>query len=385
MGFKNEQGWREELIKSILRNFWYAILSEDLIIQVEDQEINFSNIAELMSYYFIDEPFKDYIEPRGNPLYYFDAFFNGTEFKAELESLGKVKFYFKQIEERLNYVAMMRKSHMVIYSKSFHFPMPFAGVFICDDKKGNEELRKMEPPTHDKWDPARYQENGKKIMDEIEEWIRHCLKILREKREDEILEIPDLYKYLPFEEGEETGEGKGESHYTGKESEKETSRLIGESKIFSISSKIDPYSVSIMNRKESGFGESGTAIREGKKKIKRKKKIPVGGEGNIQALSPEEINFKIFGISRNYREQEYILKIISRTTKRCDIRLRAIGEDGSEKVKLIKIVDPRGYTYKFTNNCIKGFYLEESKELTIKITFENKLKFSLSLEAYEIQ
>lgn len=384
-GFKNDKGWKEELIKSILRNFWYAVLNEDLIVQVEDQEISFSSLPILMSNNFADEPFKDYVEPRGNPLNYFDAFLNGVPFKGKLSYLGNVKFHFKQTEEKLNYVAMMRKSHMVIFSKSFHFPVPFAGVFICDDDLGNEELRKMEPPTHDKWDPARHPSHGEKIMTELEEWIRKCLKEVREKRENEILEIPDLYKYLPFDEGDESGGGKGQSVYTGEESEEETSQLIGESQIFAISSSIDPYNVTILNRKELGFMGGSTAVRSGSKKLKRKKKAPRGGEGTHKALDPDEVSIRIFNISKNYGNQEFKLKILGKVNKRCDLKFKASGEDGSEKVKIIGISDSRGLNYKFTNNVIKGFYLEENKEHTLKIKLENKLRCSLIMEAYEVQ
>ncbi len=79
----------------------------------------------------------------------------GTELggKRKLPILGDCSFYFRQIELHMNYVAMIRASHMVIYSRPFIFPGNYAAVFICDDELGNKLLRKMEPPEHDKWEP----------------------------------------------------------------------------------------------------------------------------------------------------------------------------------------------------------------------------------------
>ncbi len=384
LGFKQDCNWVDELIKSILRNFWYAILSEDLIVVVGDREISFSNLTDLMSEYFVGEPYKDYVEPKGNPLYYFDSFMYGTTIEGELESLGKVKFYFKQIEERLNYVAMMRKSHMIIYSKSFHFPAPFAGVFICDDKSGNSELRKMEPPTHDKWDPARYPEKGEKLMKEIESWIRKCLKELKEKRESEVLEIPDLQKYLPSDDGADSGDGKGESEYVGEESNVESSRIIDKKLIFKSTTKIDPYKVAVLNKKDTGFGGPGKTIRRGTKKLKKHSKNSGGGDGKIKALSPEDINTRVFCISKHDEIKEYVVKVKSKVDGKCNLKLLAIGEEGTEKKKVTEVFDPRGYNYKLNNNLIKGVYLEKDQTFDLKVKIDSNIKCSLSIEAYEV-
>jgi hypothetical protein len=73
---------------------------------------------------------------------------------------------------------MIRQSKMIIYSRDFRWHAPYAGVFICDNDKGNAELRKMESPQHDEWDKNRHKEKGEAIDWELREFVRGVLKSL---------------------------------------------------------------------------------------------------------------------------------------------------------------------------------------------------------------
>lgn len=386
MGYKIESNWKNELIKSVLRNFWYAIINEDLEVIIDDININFDNLEELLTKYFIDEPFKDYIEPKGNPLYFYKAIMSSTskKFEKKLKSIGNTKLYFLPLEKSLNYVAMMRSSHMVIYSKAFYFTSPYAGVLICDDKHGNEELKRMEPPTHDKWDPARNKESGKKIMEDIENWVRSCFKELKLEKQTEISEMPELEKYLPLIEDTDEG-GSGDQYDQSNAEKEETSVLISENKCFEVKTRIDPFKVSIINKEETGLGGSGIVLRTGtKKNNKSEEKAPGKGIGKNKALSQDEFTGRIYSVSKNFEEQEYVVIIKSNIDSKCNLKFKAMGEEGSEKIKIIKISDPRNFNYKVSNNLIHGFYLEKNKELRFRLFLEDKIKCALKIEAYEV-
>ena len=190
---------KEKLLESVLRNFWPAILHNELEVEIDDEILNSRNLEDKLTHYFIDKPTKDNNKPEGNPLEYFKAFKNSDRiFEEETENLDKVKFYFRKSEEHLNRVAMIRKSKMVIYTRVFHFPANYAGVFICDNEKGNKELRKMESPEHDRWDKYRNKKKGGEIEHELSNFIKGSLKSLTRIEENELLEIPGLHKYLPF-------------------------------------------------------------------------------------------------------------------------------------------------------------------------------------------
>ncbi|MBK9176941.1 MAG: hypothetical protein IPM46_11530 [Flavobacteriales bacterium] len=121
MGYKVQDDWQEKLIRSVLRNFWLAIRDQELVVVIDGQEISETTVDELLAKYFLNEPFKDATRPEGNPLEYFKAYKNGTPFHKELPILGPVRFYFNLTEEPLNWVAMIRKHKMVIYTRTFHF------------------------------------------------------------------------------------------------------------------------------------------------------------------------------------------------------------------------------------------------------------------------
>ena len=387
MGYKVEHDWKKELAKSVLRNFWYAVLCEDLEVNIDDIKIDFDNLEPLLNKYFASEPFKDYIEPKGNPLYYYKSIMSSTakKFENKLKYLGNVKFYFLPLEENLNYVAMLRNSHMVIYTKSFYLSSPYSGVFICDDLMGSEELKKMEPPAHDKWDPERDKASGKKVMEEIEKWIRECLKSIKKERQEEITEIPELEKYLPLIEENETGSADNE-YDSSKSKKEESTKLVSENQKFNLKAKIEPFKVSVINKEETGLGGSGIVVRTGKRtKKESKEKAPGKGIGKNRALSIEEVNTRVFSISKNFTNQEYYLILESHIDGKCNIKIRAVGEEGSEKVRIKAINDPRGIKYKISNNCIHGFNLEKDKVIKCLLLLEDKQKCSLNLEAYEIQ
>lgn len=382
-GYNTKNNWKDSLILSVLRNFWYAIYNGDLLVSVDDVELTSSNLETYLNKYFLSEPFRDYIEPIGNPHSYYQAVNKGKVFEETLPHLGDVKLYFKPIEEPLNHIAMIRGSHMIIYSKRFQFPAPFAGVFVCDDPKGNEELRLMEPPAHDKWDPDRNEENGDVIMEELINWIRKCLREQKEVRKSEILEIPDLYKYLPFEEDIDD-EGSGGRSYTDKEGEEETSKLIQRNEVFKQSVKVEPYSVSVINKPASGLGGMGIVLRDGKRKTRKGPKAPGVGEGINRALKPDELRVRTYCTSRRGHEQEYTAIFRSEISGKCDIKVWAIGESSSDKIRILDVVDKRGYNYHISNNCIHKFNLEKEKEIIIEIKLESRIRCSLNIVGYEL-
>ncbi|MBI2966706.1 MAG: hypothetical protein HYY40_02700 [Bacteroidetes bacterium] len=375
--YKNEKGWQKNLIKSILRNFWYAISNNDLIVKVENIQINQDNLEKLLTEHFLGEPFKAYVEPTGNPLQYYLAIKNGTPFEGKLHTLGNVKFYFYQTEEQLNYVSMIRKSHMVIYSRRFTFPGNYAGVFICDDDKGNKELRRMEPPAHDKWIPERNTEKGAKAMEEIIVFIRDCLDKMKITKSSGVLDIPELHKYLPYDDGENTGEGDGVSQYTGEEAEEESSKKIQKKEIFEEPVVISPFKVTVVNTTNI----EGKKERERERKRREKKKRTK----SKRKFDEDEFQSRSFLMKRTKNLLEYMIILKAEISERCNLKLTAVGEEGSEKLKISKVVSAGGHTPHFTGNNIHSINLEEGKEMKLNVTIDSPIKFSLKIDAYALQ
>ncbi len=388
-GYKVTSDWVEDLIKSILRNFWYAIFNEDLIVEVEGKKINKKNLQEYLVDYFVSEPFKDYVQPAGNPLQYYLAVKEGKELSEnkKLQILGSCKFYFRLIESPMNYVSMIRASHMVIYSRPFIFPGNYAGVFICDDEKGNKLLRKMEPPEHDKWDPKRNIEKGEKIISEITIFIRECLNKLKENQTYETLEIPELQKYLPYdEEGEDNGDGKDASggSYTGNESKVETSKLIQKKEQFNEKIVINPTKISVINIKTNfGGNEDGEGGKYNKGKGGSKK--TGGGRGGKETRKKKDFHVRSFLIKETQEELTYKVVLLSQIDTKCTLKILGVGEEGSEPLRLKNVFDDANNRYLFSGNKIQHFKFEKGVTKELKFTIESPIKVALNIEAYDLQ
>lgn len=386
MGYKEEQNWQERLMESVLRNFWLAIHDNLLIVDIDGEVLTSRNLEEKLTKFYINEPNKDNAKPEGNPLQFYQAYKKGIKKTKILDTLGEVSFHFYRTEESLNRVAMIRKSKMVIYSKDFRWHAPYAGVFVCDNDIGNQELRKMETPQHNTWDKNRNKVNGEKIESELRNFIRGVLKSFAKIKEGGIIEIPGVHKWLPFDkDGEIKGDGKSGIKYTGKKGSDESSREIAEVEEFEESVTVTPYKVSVINELNSGFGNGGKLVRKGKKKLKKGKKAQGGGKGNPNALLNSNLNSRVFVINKNDNNLIYRVKIRSEIEGKCKLKLIAMGEEGREKVNIKEVNDDLGNRYSSAGNRINGINIDTGQELNLNVEINSPSKLSIKLEAYDLQ
>jgi len=376
-GYKNEKGWEDELMKSVLRNFWYAIFKNELEVKVGETKINSNNLEQFLTKYFIAEKYRDDVKPTGNPLQYYLAVNRGKQFSQKLSTLGECSFYFFETDEYLNHVAMMRKSHMIISSRAFRFPGNYAGVFICDNDKGDIELRKMEPPEHDEWDFNRNPENGKVIYSEITTFIRECLEKSKIIIKTEYSEIPDMYKYLPDNEDGETGDGSGQNAYTGNESFEETSQLIQKKEVFEKPSIVSPQKVSVLNKKTSLDDDDDEVIvppePETPKTRKKRKR------------NPSNVHIRTYNSSQNGNKYEYTVIIKGAKTAKYDLRFFIVGEDLMDKLIIERVSKVGGQTLYHSANYVRGLEVPRDKEVRFTIETISKFKNALKIEMNEIQ
>ncbi len=96
-------------------------------------------------------------------------------------------------------ICMTRKTGMVIY----YYPpriirVPFAGLFQCDDQKGNQLLKGIEPPCHDDWAVKRVKTpQQKEVLREIKAWITSELKTMIPNIDAEIVNEDTVADLLP--------------------------------------------------------------------------------------------------------------------------------------------------------------------------------------------
>src|SRR3989344_3169871 len=192
-GYKSSGGWQQKLIKSVLHNFWLSILHGDLEVTVKDgseKTITKENLKECLEEYDAEDA-----------KFFFEAVSNWTQkFEHDLKHLGKVSLFVRKQEDYPGKVMMARKPKMLVWEKSYRvLREPYAGVFVCGNDKGNNLLRDLEPPAHDKWDRDRA-ENGWAAMRELDDFIKQSLKSMGEAITSEPQDIPGLDRYLPDSE-----------------------------------------------------------------------------------------------------------------------------------------------------------------------------------------
>lgn len=194
LGFPENPAWEDDLTYSVLDNFWPAIELGDIEVRVGDREISKATLPGLL------EKFSGMVDFTAH--LYYKAFKNPTlpPIKEDLRILGECTVYLLagSSEAMPKKVAMVRKTGMKIFEKVFRSIVPYCGVFICRNDKGNKVLREMEPPKHDEWDSDHPEQGAhKKTQAELVNFMRSCIKQLAPADDGKAISVPGLHKYLP--------------------------------------------------------------------------------------------------------------------------------------------------------------------------------------------
>ena len=253
VGFDAVHGWRRQLISSVLSNFFFAILDEKLVVEVEGAEqeglpdrITKQTIASAFENLSLDASLDDSVID-ANSLFETIALtsdgestIRGFDADGQLLHLGRTKIWIRVGEGLPNKALIVRDPGMAICDAVGNFAylkrLPsywgnFAAVVVCVDEEGNELLRSMEPPAHDNFEPDRLKgvgnesaaRNGQKALDElgqrIRRWIDHHMPRLEE---DKVATLDDLSDYFPSEGLD------SDSSPTGEETDPFGNAIVGE-------------------------------------------------------------------------------------------------------------------------------------------------------------
>ncbi|HET7625997.1 MAG TPA: hypothetical protein VFM25_12110 [Verrucomicrobiae bacterium] len=192
LGFPATDNWQNDLLYSVLDNFWPAIHFDELEVKVGDMTVTKSNLEPLLETFSGQEGFTANL--------YYQAFTAPThKFPMTLYRLRDVTLYLTAGDIDLpKRVAMIRKTGMKIFEQRFRSVIPFCGVFICRNDHGNTLLREMEPPRHDIWDPNHPEKGANRAIEsEYINSIRDCIRKLTPADESKVISIPGLNRFLP--------------------------------------------------------------------------------------------------------------------------------------------------------------------------------------------
>lgn len=195
-GFIKTNDWEEKIIKSVLENFFVAILDEKLIVKIGDVDINSFTLPEMLEKYTKNDP-ECY-----SYKYYESYMLSSRSYFREDNfcDMGELELYVLPGDDSPKRVAMVRSTGMKIYDKDkFRTPFKFAGVLIAKGEKLNDFLRKIEPPTHNAWEPDRHEdpETAKKVIKSLYAWLNEKIRSLSLLESTDELDVEGLSQYLP--------------------------------------------------------------------------------------------------------------------------------------------------------------------------------------------
>lgn len=357
--------WKFEVLKEAITSFMLAINDGDLEVHIDDFILNQETLPKA-----IKEVEKR--EPQNMLIEFYKALTSdkkkvcigkfktpdGEEEEIELHLLAEEGFQKK--------IVMYRGTGMQIFTKGhFRTPIEFAGVLCVKGSQLNAILRKMEPPTHDKWDANLYKKDvkyGKRILKEIFQWLNTETKALIDLSNIESVELKEIEKLLPDI------------------SQKEGSIIeLDRKKTNTLKNKIKRKKTHSPRNKEGAPGNDKPGIiktppeREGKPKPPLTPRTPGGTKlARIHRIIPYCINEK---------EGLYRVKIWPSTEGNRTFSLKSIGEDNkASEIEILDVSLEGGKKIFLTENQF-GPIEFKNKEL-VNVTVKIKSKNKLALEVY---
>lgn len=402
-----------EMTEAVIRNFWLAIEFNKLVVTIDDSVINKETLPLLVEQLFPDEHDTAPRERNYNPRPFWDAVHNTNTDKRhiviedKLPTLGKVKFFALKEKGANDKILYMRRPLMLVKARRTQSSNGFYGVFICEDKLGNEVLRKMENPAHNEWSPSNWRENGKIVQKgktaniEIEEFIIKVMEQMFSNHSNSIQQINGLeeFLYIPtaVEEDDEfdneslIGEIVGQKEDEGSSvstdvNNPEQSTYLNKPAIGKVMIT-DPVEDKQARNKDGGLlSGHGTRQKRNRGGGGLSPKHPEGHYGSsdngVQGTMLKEVpvRYRTFALKTNGQTIHTIIIHSDYDIQNGRIDL-IVGGDQADDVVAIKSCTPSGT---INENSISGLHIMKGKNV-LKIIFVDNMKHALKLDAYELK
>ena len=232
--FSREDDWEKELTKSIISNFYFAILSKRLEVEIKEENgvtraINNQTISELFDS-FADPEDADDPASVAVAREHFWCIADPTDPSrlspptqtGQLATLGHCMAWIRVEDGLPRRVEVVRHPGMVICDGVRRFPgiknlrrhwSDFAAVVVCRSEEGNDLLKRMEPPEHNDFQPELLDDmderrQGESALRELGGKIREWLDFMMPLPEsDDPQPVRELAEFFPAED--ETSDGGG--------------------------------------------------------------------------------------------------------------------------------------------------------------------------------
>lgn len=382
VGYEIKEDWKDVMTKSILDNFWCAIAKGDLEVSLDGINISSDSLEELLTRNF-DERRPDK-KGDSNPWPYYRAYINGEILEEKFPVLGQVKLYLLAGDNYPSRISYIRKTGMVIQKKGQSATSSYAGVFLCENDKGNEILKKMENPSHDEWNSDNAQEShfateAQEAEKEMHSFIRNSINNFFASSNTESLNVGGLEEFLWLEGDLGVGGVFGQElskNISKTETGTEIGKEINESGNRLIERKLD-----VLKEVKIGSPGGPDYILGKGKKTKR------GGghedeEGENEIIILKQLKFRSFALKGSEGKIKHVITIKGPVGTNCSLELQAGTDDSFEKVMIKKAYDEDN-NYKVSGNQIYGIKIDPSGKERLEVLFDDNERYSLNITAYE--
>jgi len=224
-GFRETSDWRRRIATSVIESFFYAVDKGKLSVIVEpDLELGKYSLLEIDKsslgawFDFLESGEDDAEVEYDRSLEQARAFWKISKGEPQAEKqdpdLGHCQLWISVEEGLPRKVGFVRQTGMLITTQQpglirFSGYDDFAALCVFDDPRGNELLRRMENPQHDKFEPDRLpgeeQKRGRRALKRVASWIREEIrKLAAPPTVEGSIDLSELAYYMPNIEPDES-------------------------------------------------------------------------------------------------------------------------------------------------------------------------------------
>lgn len=187
-----DEEWIKDILKEIVENFLYAIMSKKLVIKIDRFTISDSNLEQMLVYIGSKDAKIFYEVLRNNP--------NVTEMTMPFHNLGTLRLRLLYGNDLNKKILVVRSSGMKIARiSSLPRMVSFTGFLELQGSELNQFFRSMENPSHNAWEPKRHGNpvKAKQYKEEVETWVVNTIaeKLMELNGAETAVNVGDCFNY----------------------------------------------------------------------------------------------------------------------------------------------------------------------------------------------
>ncbi len=387
-GFKQTATWAEDIEKAVISNFFVAIANQKLVVRIDSLEINSKNLGDRIKYYAEKEAASTDKEKRITTILEFYQAITNPDYTVQgsIIEQNDALLFIKKDDKYSKSIAQMRSIGMVVRTRHHNIYTRYAAVMMVKDGKLNDLLKRIEPPTHDKWDPGileddvAAQSEAEKYRRNLIRWMNdEIVKCCRSDTPDEI-DLDVAKAYLPFDEDDKAMGGDeperdispdAESSFGSASTKKPNVRKVSltAKKVKGIKDEdIDPHNEIGGGR---GHGHGGTADPNGPDDVT----AHVPGKKSVNA--PKVIRQRIIQMPAPSRYR--VALRLEEDCPKANIAIKAIGDDGKkENITIVEYkMDKKKQAVNSTQMVLTNLKADTPYEIFVTLEYSEKMKLEL--------